>query len=363
MEPVDRESELLQNAIHAFYDETGLTVKIVEKQIEIDGLKIDAIIKLPHHNQKLAVEVKKWVQHTSLEAIASQVKRLPIEGLLIADYINPNMGKRLQAMDIQYFDTAGNAYINHPPMYIQVNGNKQRSIQNNTKAEINRAFDAAGLKVIFGFLCCPTLVTATYRDIAKNTGVALGTVNKVIKGLKDAGFIVDRGRGKRRLVNIQKMLDRWVEAYPEKLKPKLHLGEYIAEEPDWWKELPIEKYKAFWGGELAAAKYTHYLKPQSITVYLPESAKSTLLAKARLKKYRRDNTKPWVRYEPNIVNLYHAFWPVSQEQSDNTIAYNQNELVSPILIYADLITTGDSRNLETARMIYEQFIAKHIGEA
>jgi hypothetical protein len=31
-----------------------------------------------------------------------------------------------------------------------------------------------------------------------------------------------------------------------------------------------------------------------------------------------------------------------------------DQIVHPILIYADLVATGDSRNLETARMIYDK---------
>lgn len=156
--------------------------------------------------------------------------------MLVADYINPKTGKKLKAMDVQYFDTAGNAYINHPPVYIHVTGNKQRETQAATKKETNRAFDATGLKVIFGFLCDPLLVTATYREIAERTDVALGAVGRMLSGLKDVGYIIDRGRGKsRHLVNQHKMLDRWVEAYPEKLKPKQRIGEFIADEPYWWE--------------------------------------------------------------------------------------------------------------------------------
>ena len=228
------EHELLEEAIHAFHDETGLMLDVIQEQVNIDGLEVDAIIKAPHCGGKLAVEVKRWAQQANLGALADQVKRLPMQGVLVADYINPNMGKKLKAMDVQYFDTVGNAYINQPPLYIHVTGNKQRETQAVLTKGTNRAFDGTGLKVVFGFLCDALLANAPYRVIAEETGVALGTVGQIVKGLKEAGYIIDRGKKKgRRLVNRRKLLDRWVEAYPEKLKPKLWVGDYINDDPIW----------------------------------------------------------------------------------------------------------------------------------
>ena len=354
MNQAEIERQLLKQAINALNKETGLLLAVIQQQAEIDGYAVDAIIKLPHDGGELAVEVKRWAQQANLGALADQIKRLPIEGMLVADYINPNMAQKLKAMDVQYIDAVGNAYINQPPVYICVTGNKQRNDQAIPKERVNRAFDTTGLKVVFGFLCDPLLVNETYREIAEQTGVALGTVGWVLNGLKDAGFVIDRGRGKgRRLVNRRKLLDRWVEAYPEKLKPKQRIGEFVAETPFWWKEINIDKYGAFWGGELAAAKYTDYLKPQTITIYLPEHAVKKLLGKAKLRK-----AEEWTPGRSDIVKLYRPFWPDKVEnKTTETLG-----LVHPILVYADLIATGDSRNLETARVIYEQLIAEHIGE-
>ena len=39
-----------------------------------------------------------------------------------------------------------------------------------------------------------------------------------------------------------------------------------------------------------------------------------------------------------------------------------DEWVHPILVYADLLATGNQRNIETARMIYEQHIVRLVGE-
>lgn len=353
------EHELLEQAIQAFHIETGLLLEIVQEQVMLKGYELDAIIKIPQHGVKLGVEIKRWAQQANLGALADQIKRMPMTGILVADYINPKMAKRLKTMGVQFVDTAGNAYLNQPPVYVHVTGNKRPDNQVTFKEEVNRAFDATGLKVVYGFLREGELVDATYREIAERTGVALGTVGKVLKGLIETGYVVDRGRGKgRRLVQKKRLLDRWVEAYPEKLKPKQRVGEFVADDPFWWEEIHAEEYGAYWGGEIAAAKYTNYLKPETVTIYLPEYTGKELLAKARLRKLRAGDVGG-----RGAVKIYRPFWPVEDEGGDYKNKMTEiRGVVDPILAYADLIATGDSRNLETARMIYERYIAEHIGE-
>jgi hypothetical protein len=36
------------------------------------------------------------------------------------------------------------------------------------------------------------------------------------------------------------------------------------------------------------------------------------------------------------------------------------DMVHPILVYADLLATGDPRNIETAKIIYEKDIVRYI---
>jgi len=346
---MNTEYELLTKTIAAFHNETGIELDVIQENVPLVDIEVDAVIQFPEHGPTLVVEIKKWVQKANLGALAEKIKRLPIDGVLAADYINPNMAKKLKEMHVQFMDTVGNAYINQPPIYIHVTGNKRDQALTHIK-ETNRAFDTTGLKVVFGFLCNPLLVNTAYREIAKATGVALGTVGWVINGLKDAGYVVER-RKERELINKRKLLDRWVEAYPEKLKPKQRVGEFIADQANWWQDIKIEEYGAYWGGEVAAARYTNYLQPQIATVYLPKEVGNKLLAKAKLHKANK-----FADADAGLVRIYRPFWPT------NTIQENNNEdLVHPILVYADLIETGDARNIETARMIYEQHINKYIG--
>lgn len=48
----------------------------------------------------------------------------------------------------------------------------------------SKAFTKTGLQVVFQLLLDETLVHRPYREIAAKTGVALGNVSNIIKGLR-----------------------------------------------------------------------------------------------------------------------------------------------------------------------------------
>jgi hypothetical protein len=149
---------------------------------------------------------------------------------------------------------------------------------------------------------------------------------------------------------VARLRDRWVEAWPRKLKPKLQLGEFEAQQPNWWQDIDIRKYDGYWGGEIAGAGYTNYLRPEEMTLYLPKGRVLNILRDARLRK-----AQDWNRTDTNKIHIYERFWPKTTENLDK--GYEEEKgLVHPILAYADLMATGDPRNLETARKLYERHI-------
>jgi len=351
------EQDILKQALRALRKETGLCLYVEKTEVRINGCQVDALVKLDEGETVFAAEVKKWAQQANLGALINKVKNLPEHGVLIADYVDHKMAEKLRQENVQFIDTVGNAYINVPPVYVYVKGNRRETPDKFKAINIGakRAFEPTGLKVIFAFLCQPDLVNTAYREIAEKAGVAVGTVGWVINGLKAANFIRDKGKKQgRRIINYQKLLDRWVEAYPEKLRPKQLIGKFIADTPYWWKEFDIQKYDAYWGGEIAAAKYTDYLKPQVATVYLHDIALTQFLVDTRLRK-----VTDWVDDNATTVIIYRTFWPENITEHYTNV---QKELVHPILAYADLVATGDTRNIETARRIYDEHIAQYIRE-
>jgi len=59
--------------------------------------------------------------------------------------------------------------------------------------------------------------------------------------------------------------------------------------------------------------------------------------------------------EKGNVEILARFW-------QQAIFRHPEEAVHPILIYADLLATGNQRNLETAKLIYERHILRLVGK-
>ena len=105
--------------------------------------------------------------------------------------------------------------------------------------DIGRAFKQTGIRLLYVLLCNPGLENRTYRKIATDTDVALGMVNWVMRELKQLGFLLEVGKGRGReirLINKERLLERWITAYAEQLRPKL--PSYGWNDPMWIHDYP-----------------------------------------------------------------------------------------------------------------------------
>jgi len=340
-----KEIKILNDALGEFRKNTGIAVDVVE--FEGRGLDVnyrhDAIIKIQWDDLDyyFAAEVKNIVTRAILGVAVHQLHQFQQKGILVAKYINPRIADELKKMDVPFIDTAGNAYINEPPLFIYIKGNKP--VDKDTLEQPTRTFRPTGLQVIFAILCNPGLENKPYREIANKADAALGTVGWVMYDLRRMGYLIDVGPRNRRLVQRDNLLNRWVAAYPEQLRPKKMIGRFRAKNEYWWKHADLNEIIAFWGGEVAANKMTEYLKPQIITLYAKQPIGRFLL---------RNKLKNDVNGNIEILNI---FWKFEHGNLNN-------ELVPPLLIYADLLATGDARNIETAKVIYEKELFEYFRE-
>ena len=335
-------TKILEKALGAFQKTTGFNVDFHD--YDYDEVRYpDALIKIAYKDMELyfAVEVKLGITRATIGLVAQKFLKFQERGLLVTRYVNPRIAELLREMDIPFVDTAGNAFINQPPLYIFVKGNKL--VEEPRPEPIQRAFRPAGLQVLYVLLCNPGLEDEPLRKIAKAADVALGTVNRVTKELERMGHLIEMGRRGRKLVRKDNILKRWVTAYPEQLRPKQFKGRFRAIHYDWWKDINIKDFGAYWGGEVAATFLTKYLRPEIATIYTKQPI-GKLVLKNKLKKDPHGN-----------VEIFNVFWNFEF----NTF---NNDLVNPILVYADLMATGDNRNIETAGMIYDTEIARFIRE-
>ena len=354
MAKTEIERNVLDAAIAAVYRTTGIKIKATPQKKK-GGELVDAELTIDGYKKaRFNAEIKKWAQQANFGAIVNQVKQMPGKGMLVADYVNPKMADRLRELEIPYIDTVGNVFIDEKPLYIfikttKTQANHEGNLKEQTKTKApGRAFNPAGLKVVYEFIKDEKILNAPYREIAVKADVALGTIGCVINDLKQGGYLVEIGQKNRRLKRKRRLLDKWVDGYLEKLRPKLVVGTFRAENPQWWKnvEKKITTYGAKWGGEVATYAMTGYITPQDVTVYIETGDGATLFKDHRFRK------------DPNgDIHVYRAFW--KQEEAVNELHAN---LVNPIIAYADLVGTGDVRNLEAAEDLLGEEIVKYIRE-
>lgn len=337
MQLANAKKHILKTARDAFARQTGITLELLKKDPEHQVL----LLKTPEATAELNAMVLEG-GGLAINAMLILCKRLQYleRYVMVLPQVTAEKAAELRKDGIQFIDTAGNGYINQPPLYLFIKGNKRQGV---TKTPpVNRAFKQTGLRVLYALLCNPGMENETYRTIAVKTNVALGMINWVVKDLTEMGFLMEIGAG-RRLIQKERLLERWITAYAEQLRPKLVLGRYRGAD-GWWQQAVLNPEKAQWGGEVAAAKLTNYLKPQTITVYVDKDNPAAVLIPNRLKKDPEGD-----------VELVGRFW-----QPD--VIAPHGDTVHPILVYADLMATGNQRNIETARIIYDEHIIQLVGE-
>lgn len=329
------EREILNLALEALRGKLALLETAVIQREDNPYKSFDAVVQIM--NVDFLCEVKNTVTTATIGNIASRLKVLattekqPV--LLIAKYITPTVMDDLASNGINTLDCAGNCHIRYEK------GNKIIFHLTN-KGEKNTlmtqkpypAFQEAGLKVIFYLLQDIVNVNKPYREAQIATGVSLGSIKNVFNVLVERNFILP-ANGKRILKNKSALFNLWVENYNQVLKPKLLLGKMSFRTNDQrinWTELKLPK-GMYWGGEGGANKINDYLEPGAFDIY-------TDIPVANLLKTGRV-----MQNENGEIRIYQKFWKWETD----------NQLVPLILIYADLMGSGNSRCLEMAERLLD----------
>jgi hypothetical protein len=343
IELAERDLEILETATEAFRRETKLNVEKGRLDVRIAGKYVEATVRIeaPIRTIEYLVEIKPTITETTLGKLAHQFQDTPGKWLVVTRYVPTYLAKKMKELNIQFIDTAGNAYLNEKPLLIFINGNRAPTgFKEETEEGI---WGRGGIKVVFALFCDERTINGTYREIAETAKVALGTVGGIFKDLAQQGYLLDLGIHGRRLQRKKELFDTWAEAYAQKLRPKTLIGRYITDRDDLWQQRDLLPYHACWGGEVAANKLTNYLKPEIVTIYARKPV-NDLVLNLRLRKKEQGN-----------VEIREQFWRFDPKEPER-------DMVHPILVYADLTATADARNIEAAKMIYEEHIERHLRE-
>lgn len=185
------------------------------------------------------------------------------------------------------------------------------------------------LLIIFYLLQNKENINKTMRQIAAETATSIGSVHSTLAELTEDGFIVDSGTA-RLLRKRQILIARWVNGYAETLKKNLFMGRFAFLKPSvkrQWETIPLPA-SVSWGGEAAVALLDGFLIPERWDVYTEGSA-SPLIATGRM-----------IPSAEGEIFVYRKFWRTPG---------------TPLLvIYADLLATGNDRCREAAERIKSQ---------
>ena len=281
-------------------------------------------------NVKLVGEVKSYVNNANFNQMLfrlqeiRQTSKLPI--MLIVGDISPQNLMKFADEGFNVLDHAGNCYINIPPLYILITGQKLVK----PKETVKKVFNDSAIKLIFYFLLDKSNIAKPYRKIVEETGFSIGTVKNVIEEMTLQHHIIKTSKG-RVLMDWRKLLDDWQVAYNQTLKPKLFLKKMTLAKPERiknWKDTKLPQ-DACWGGESGANLTDGYLIPEIHTIYTGGDSNEII---------RTSRILPSSEGE---ILVYKKFWTGIEE----------NHIAPKILIYADLMGTANSRCLDAAKRI------------
>lgn len=317
-------------------------VEVHVDALELNNTRYDAILTILAVDKRitLSVEVKRSAKRIVWGQLLNQLADA-INPTLLTDYINPVLGEKLRTQGINYVDTVGNIYLRVEtaglPVVVWIEGRKPvRQLEERA----DHAFTKAGLRVTFGLLSHPDWVNETVRTIAQEVGTGLETVLRAKSSLQQRGFLKEMRQGEWKLVNRKALLDKWIEAYATRLQPGLLLGRYRllpGKSITDWQAALLESPRTQWGGEPAADGLTDFLQPAEWVLYTRQPAREVM---KQLRLLPDSDNGP--------VRLYNKFWP--HDEPGNA--------VSPLLVYADLLISGDPRNAEVAQKILDTHVQR-----
>lgn len=326
---------LLSTAVQAMQAATGLAARALPS----DGL---VTIGGPGTSWSFTAEVRSTITPAVLALVLGRPHPRRPPQLLVARYINEELGARLRERGIHYIDTLGNAWIRRPGLVVHVQGRRLPATA--PAGPRGRIHSRAAIQVIFPLLAHPGLVAAPLRDLAHLAQVSLGSADLILQELRSRGF-VEGDRRHRRLVNKEALVEEWVGAFTSRLRPRLVLGRFRAIQPDWFERTDIARHGAQWSGEAAAARLDLLKNPQTVVIYADELPKR-LIIEARL-----------ARDPAGSIEVIRRFWSDTVD-GRQPLAIERDPALAPfLLVYADLLAVGSDRVREVAQLLREKKMA------
>ena len=182
------------------------------------------------------------------------------------------------------------------------------------------------LFVVFYLLQDKGNLNQNIRQMANELYMSVGSVHNALQHLQDNGFLIE-DNGRRLLRKRTQLIDQWAQAYAHTFKPKFLISRFTFLTPqvrDQWQNIVLPDTLS-WGGEPAAALQDNYLQPGRWDIYTADNANALI------------STRRMIPAPLGEIYVFKRFW--------------QTQSTPLLVVYADLLATGDDRCREAAERI------------
>jgi len=221
------EVQLITEALDGLRESTGITGRLLDEVGRADAkLSLQVAGKSLQYVCEVKQNIDRFLALDDLKArsIANQ------STLLVCNPLTNAMAARCHELDIQFIDTAGNAYLtDRAGVLINVTG--RRMEKESLIAAREMTITPAALRMMFAFLAKPSMLNAPYRDISMSVQVSTGAIGKIFETLEARGFIGTAPGGNRIINSAELMLSEWATGYMSRLRPKLKKFRFVMSRP------------------------------------------------------------------------------------------------------------------------------------
>ena len=263
--------------------------------------------------------------------------------LIMAEHINSSIAEELICKKINFVDCQGNIFMNIPgKIYIEVTG-KNKKIQREKQTTI--LFNPKGMQLLSVLINNENLLANSLRNLQKIAGISLERAYRVMKELKENGYVVKIAKDKLVFDNKRNLIEKWLANYSERLRPKLLIGTYkISSHADIHKIAELLKGKKLgfaFGGGTGGEILTDYYRSGCMDIFIREEQSDEIIKELKLLPAKDYNVRLFKLFSKDII--------FNNEQKESP-------LVLPLLIYAELLFMGTNREIETAKIIYNKYL-------
>lgn len=297
----------------------------IELAVEADrDSHFDLVAVLSHGSARIQVALE-LTANPSFNALARIVRVLrgshdtsaaPLL-MVIAPHIAERTGAAYRDRGVLYADAAGNAFIAFDGVRVDVRGRKRvaSSIPDDPAESPGYLYSPKRAQIVFAAITWPGIEHGPARELARRAGTSVGLVSSTLRMLETERSMLER-------VTMQDggeaLIDQWVRAYPSGLGARLGIREFAGD---------IESVDLPPDGSLSGEWAVRDLvKPTTMTIYVDGFDTRTAI----VNRWRSDG-------QSNIF-IRRRFWDTDELSG----------LVPPLLVYADLVASGDPRQLEVA---------------